>query len=87
MTIYLLIRPTSNKPFHFHMGSLAYTEKKIGVIRNLKRVSRFATISKPFLGFVRRRFRITLCSILLKKRFRSEGFVKHFFYFHQKRIS
>jgi hypothetical protein len=49
--------------------------KKKGTIRNLKRVSRIATNSEPFLGFVRIRFRINLFCEIQKKGFCRSGFV------------
>jgi len=48
-----------------------YTEKKKGILRNLKKVSNFETNSKPFLSFVRTRFRTILFFKTAKKGFRT----------------
>jgi len=53
----------------FHFKLVEHTLKKKGTIRNLKKVSRIETNSKPFLGFVQTRFHTTLFFLLFKKGF------------------
>ena len=59
---------------HRPSRAILCTERKKNVVRNLKRVPRIATNSKPFLGFVRIRFRKSLLLFSREKGFRTSPF-------------